>query len=118
MIQKIVEDLVTSVRGGQAAIFIDGDGESIAHTGSTIVDLKLIGAWKEIHFDQIKEITERLSLGKVHAVLFSQDEGNVLVAPVAEEDCLMPFISSLADVREAMVNIERGTMQLKRDIDE
>lgn len=116
MIQKIVEELVASVRGGQAAIFLDGDGESIALTGSTAVDLKLLGAWKEIHFDQIKEITERLSLGKVHAVLFSQDEGNVLVAPVADEYCLMLFLSSLANVQDAMVNLQSATVQLKHDI--
>lgn len=117
MINRIVENLVASAPGAKAAIFLDTDGESIVQAGDTSIDIKLLGAWKEIHLDQIKEISERLGLGTVHAVLFTLDEGNELIAPVTEAYCLLLFLSSYADVREAMAALKNAVELLKKDIE-
>ncbi len=75
MIKRILEDLVAGVQGAQAAIFLDGEGESISHAGEGHdIDVRLIGAWKEIELDRIKDISKRFKLGEVHAVIFSLDQ--------------------------------------------
>ena len=117
MLETILEDLVSSVGGAQAAIFLDGDGESIAQAGRTSMDMKLLGAWKEIHLDQIKSISERLGMGTVHAVLFSLDEGNELIAPVVDDYCLLLFLSAYADLQEAMTALKIAIELLIKDIE-
>lgn len=117
LINKILEDLLGSVSGAQAAIFLDGEGEEIAQVGGATVDMKLLGAWKEIHLDHIREISVRLGLGTVHAVLFSLDEGNELIAPVGEEYCLLLFLSAYADLQAAIAELKRAIELLKKDIE-
>ncbi len=116
MLDQILRDLISSVNGASAAIFVDGDGEAIAQAGHTSQDIRLLGAWKEIHLDRIKEIAGRLGLGGVHAVLFSLDEGNELIAPVMEDYCLILFMSSYTDIRSAMQELPKAVERLKNDI--
>lgn len=116
MFNQILKDLVMTAPGAKAAIFLDNEGESIAHAGDAGVDIRLLGAWKEIHLDHIKDIGHRLGLGTVHAVLFSLDEGNELIAPVSEDYCLLLFLSSFADVREAIISIKGAVELLKQEV--
>ena len=102
MLNTILENLIASVDGAEGAIFLDNDGESIAQVGDMAADLKLLGAWKEIHLDHIKEITGKLGLGTVHAVLFSLEDGNQLLAPVSNDYCLLLLLSSYANIQLAM----------------
>lgn len=117
VINDILEELVASVRGSRAAIFLDMDGESIAQAGDSSADLKLMGAWKEIHLDHIKDISGRLGMGAVHAVLFSLDEGNELIAPVAGDYCLLLHLSAFANLQEAMAALKIAIERLKKDIE-
>ena len=117
MLDKILDELITSVRGASAAIFVDGDGEAIVQAGETHKDIKLLGAWKEIHLDRIKEITGGLGLGLVKAVLFSHDEGSELIVPVDPDYCLILFLSSYADIRHAMTELDKATVLVKKDIE-
>jgi predicted regulator of Ras-like GTPase activity (Roadblock/LC7/MglB family) len=111
-----MEELVAAAPGAKAAIFLDNEGESIAYAGDAGIDIKLLGAWKEIHLDHIKDISSRLGMGMVHAVLFSLDAGNELIAPVAEDYCLLLFLSPYADVREAIVAIKKAVELLKKEV--
>jgi predicted regulator of Ras-like GTPase activity (Roadblock/LC7/MglB family) len=117
LIDTILKDLIASVKGAQAAIFLDGDGEAISNMGDSVMDIKLLGAWKEIHLDQIRDITRRLGLGDVTAVLFSQDEGNAIMTPVVEDYCLLLFLSALADTQGAMAKLKETIALLKKDIE-
>lgn len=116
MLDTILRGLIDSVQGATAAIFVDGDGEAIAQAGETVKDIKLQGAWKEIHLDRIKEITDRLGLGNVHAVLFSLDQGNELMVPVDTEYCLVLFLSSFADIHKAMEELMKTIELIRQDI--
>lgn len=117
MLDQILNDMLKSVRGASAAIFLDGDGEAIVQAGENETDLRIMGAWKEIHLDRIKEITGRLKLGSVKAVLFSLDQGNELIAPVDPDYCLILFMSSFADVKQAMTELEKAIVLIKKDIE-
>jgi len=116
VIDAILKNLITSVNGAQAAIFLDGDGESISQVGNLKKDMKLLGAWKEIHLDRIKEITGRLGLGTVRAVLFSLEEGNELAVPVSGDYCLLLFLSSYASLQDAMAGLSKAVELLSQDI--
>lgn len=117
MIEKILQDLIASVQGAKAVIFLDGDGEAISQVGEAVMDIKLLGAWKEIHLDHIKEITQRLGLGAVQAVLFSLDEGNELIVPVTVDYCLLLFLSAFANPLEAMSHLKKAVELLRQDIE-
>ncbi len=117
MISKVLEDLLQSVHGAESVIFLDDDGETIAQAGDTNVDMKLLGAWKEIHLDHIREISVRLGLGTVHAVLFSLEGGNELIAPVGGEYCLHLFLSAFANLQEAINGLKKAVELLKKDIE-
>ena len=116
MLNKILGRLISSVDGAQAAIFLDHDGEAIAQSGECAVDVKLLGAWKEIHLDHIKVITGRLGLGTVHAVLFSLDEGNQLIAPVMTDYCLLLLLSPYANINCAMKGLKTAIDELVVEI--
>jgi predicted regulator of Ras-like GTPase activity (Roadblock/LC7/MglB family) len=116
MLENILQDLIGSVNGARAAIFLDGEGEAIAQAGNAQKDLRLLGAWKEIHLDSIKEITDRLGLGSVQAVLFSHDQGNELMVPVPKDYCLLLFLSSFADLKVAMAELTKAIDLIKKDI--
>lgn len=117
MLDQIVNDLIIAVKGASAAIFVDGDGEAVVQAGDTQRDIRLLGAWKEIHLDRIKEITTQLGLGSVNAVLFSLDEGNELIVPVGTEYCLILFMSSYSDIRQALAEMMKSIELLKKDIE-
>jgi predicted regulator of Ras-like GTPase activity (Roadblock/LC7/MglB family) len=116
LIKRILDDLVAEGNEVQAAIFLDGEGETIGQSGDRDVDMQLIGAWKEIHLDQIKDISKRLKFGKVHAVLFSLDKGQELVVPVADEYCLVLFLSVNANYRVALNKARSAVERLLKDI--
>jgi predicted regulator of Ras-like GTPase activity (Roadblock/LC7/MglB family) len=117
LINQILEELLATAPGAKAAIFLDNEGESIAHAGDSSIDIRLLGAWKEIHLDHIKEISGRLGMGNVDAVLFSLDEGNELIAPVAVEYCLLLFLSAYADLREAIGALKKAVERLKKEVE-
>jgi predicted regulator of Ras-like GTPase activity (Roadblock/LC7/MglB family) len=116
VLDTILGELISSVPGASAAIFLDDEGEAIAQSGGAVKDIKIQGAWKEIHLDRIKEITERLGLGGVNAVLFSLDQGNELMVPVEKEYCLVLFLSSFADLQKAMTELKTAIEKIKLDI--
>ena len=116
MLTKILGTLIASVDGAEGAIFLDNDGESIAQAGAMAADIKLLGAWKEIHLDHIKEITGRLGLGTVHAVLFSLEDGNQLIAPVSNDYCLLLLLSSYANIQQAMARLRIAVDELITEV--
>jgi len=56
-------------------------------------------------------------MGDVDAVLFSLDEGNELIAPVAGEYCLLLFLSAYADLRQAIAALKQAVERLKKEIE-
>jgi predicted regulator of Ras-like GTPase activity (Roadblock/LC7/MglB family) len=116
LIKRILDDLVAAGNGVHAAIFLDGEGETIAQSGDRNFEVQLIGAWKEIQLDRIKDISNRLKLGEVHAVLYSLDQGKELVVPVEDEYCLVLLLSVYADFRDALNGASRAVERLKEDI--
>lgn len=117
MLDQILQGALSTVRGSRAVIFLDGDGEAIAHAGGNAEDIKLLGAWKEIHLDQIRDSARRLGIGDVRAVFFSLEGGNELLVPVSGEYCLLVFLSAHAGVQEAMVKLKTVIGQLKREVE-
>jgi len=117
VLDKILQDMILTVSGARAAIFLDDEGESIAESGYYNGDVKLLGAWKEIHLDHVRNIAKRLGLGCVHAVLFSHDEGNELIVPVSEEYCLLVFLSAYTHIQDALTGIKSAAELLKKEIE-
>ncbi len=117
MFTRVLEDVVSSIKGVRAAIFLDGDGETIALAGDPDVDMRFRGAWKEIHLDHIREISKRLGHGNVRAVLFSLEDGNELMVEVSGEYCLLLFLSSYALIQDVMKGIQSALELLKKEVE-
>lgn len=109
--------MIAAVPGAQAVIFLDGEGEEIAQAGDCAVDMKLLGAWKEIHLDHIRDIARRLGMGSIHAVLFTIDEGNELIVPVSGEYCLLLFLSPYTHVQDALAGLRPAIELLKKEVE-
>lgn len=116
MIKEILDDLVVSVNGAQAALFLDGDGEAISQSGAKDLDLQLTGAWKEIQLDRIKDLSKNLGLGNVQAVMYSLDQRNELVIPVEDEYCLLLVLSAYATIQESLHRAKSDIERLKTEI--
>jgi len=114
--QQILDDALSAVRGGRAAIFLDGDGEAIAQAGDHSADMQFLAAWKEIHLDHIRQIAGSIGMGTVHAVLFSLDEGNELIIPVDGEYCLVVFLSSYAQIQDALAEMKKAAELLQKEM--
>jgi predicted regulator of Ras-like GTPase activity (Roadblock/LC7/MglB family) len=117
VLDKILQDVVSTVKGARAAIFLDGEGESIAQAGKYTEDVKLLGAWKEIHLDHVRDIAQHLDHGCVHAVFFELDGGNEMIVPVSGEYCLLVFLSSHAHFRDALISVKSGVELLRQEIE-
>ena len=117
LIQQILDDLIASLPGSRAAVFLDNEGETISLSGIYSGDVKLLGAWKEIHLDHIRDIAERLGLGAVNAVLFSLDEGIELIVPVARDYCLLLIVSNFANIQDALAGLRVTVERLRKDIE-
>ncbi len=116
MIKQILDDLVAAEKGVQAAIFLDGEGETISQSGDRDIDLQLIGAWKEIQLDRIKDICRRLRFGEVRSVLYTLDQRSELVIPVEDEYCLLIFLSMYANFHVVLKEARNTIERLKKDI--
>jgi predicted regulator of Ras-like GTPase activity (Roadblock/LC7/MglB family) len=117
VLDRILEDIIAAVQGARGVILLDGEGESIATAGDREVDLKLLGAWKEIHLDHVREIAGRLGMGTVNAVLFSVDEGNELIVPVAGEYCLLLLLSLYAPLQDILTALRPHMELLKKEVE-
>ena len=117
MLDQILEEVLFSVKGSLAVIFLDGEGEAIAHAGGNAEDIKLLGAWKEIHLDQIRESARRLGIGDVRAVFFSFDGGNELLVPISGEYCLLVFLSAYVGVQDVMAKLKTAVERLRREVE-
>ena len=117
MLDKILDGIVTTVQGTRGVILLDGEGESIAQAGDRTVDMKLLGAWKEIHLDHVREIAGRLNMGAVRAVLFSVDEGNELMVPVSGEYCLLLLLSAYAPLQDVLAGLQPALEGLRKEVE-
>jgi predicted regulator of Ras-like GTPase activity (Roadblock/LC7/MglB family) len=117
LIKGILEELLSSVQGARAVIFLDGEGEAIGQAGDYSGDMKLLGAWKEIHLDHIRDITRRLGLGDIKAVLFSLDEGTELIVPLGGDYCLLLFLSNFTNIQDALNGLKIAVDRLKKEIE-
>jgi predicted regulator of Ras-like GTPase activity (Roadblock/LC7/MglB family) len=116
LIKQILDDLVEAVNGAQAALFLDGEGEAISQSGVQDIDVRLIGAWKEIQLDRIKDISKSLMHGDVRAVMYSLDQRNELVIPVGDEYCVLLILSVYATIQESLHGAKSGLERLNREI--
>lgn len=117
VLDKILQDVVSTVRSARSAIFLDGEGESTAQAGHYNGDVKLLGAWKEIHLDHVRNIAQHLDHGSVHAVFFALDGGNELIVPVSGEYCLLVFLSYQVHFQDALISIKSVVELLRQEIE-
>jgi len=117
LIQQILDELIASLPGSRAVVFLDSEGEAISQSGNYSGKLRLLGAWKEIHLDHMREIAERLGLGSVNAVLFSLEEGMELIVPVLGDYCLLLLLSNFASVQDAIEGLKITVQRLRKDIE-
>jgi predicted regulator of Ras-like GTPase activity (Roadblock/LC7/MglB family) len=116
LIQRILDELVATTPGARAAVFLDGEGETISQAGEGREEVRLLGAWKEIHLDHIRAITGRLGLGEVNAVFFSLDERNELLVPVTNEYCLLLLLSVYGTVADSMAGLRKAAESLRNEL--
>jgi predicted regulator of Ras-like GTPase activity (Roadblock/LC7/MglB family) len=94
MYQALLEDLVKTVRGAEAALLLDAEGEVVVETGPRSERHRLIGAYQGLVLAKVLQVGERYEMGKLDYVLRRHHGGTVVLRPLKDG---YYFVVSLAD---------------------
>ena len=94
MYQQLLEHLVESVQGAEAALLLDAEGEVVVETGPRNERHRLIGAYQGLVLSKLTQVNDRYELGKLDYVLRRHEGGTVVVRPLKDG---YYFVVSLAD---------------------
>jgi predicted regulator of Ras-like GTPase activity (Roadblock/LC7/MglB family) len=84
MYSEALEALLKSVRGAEAAILLDADGEIVVEAGPKHERYRLIGAYQGLILGKVGPITERYQMGPLDYLLRRHEGGTVLLRPLKD----------------------------------
>jgi predicted regulator of Ras-like GTPase activity (Roadblock/LC7/MglB family) len=84
MYQQLLERLLASVEGAEAAILLDSDGELVVQAGQRDERHRLIGAYQALTLAALQRIAERCDLGGVDYVVRRHEGGSVILRPLKD----------------------------------
>jgi predicted regulator of Ras-like GTPase activity (Roadblock/LC7/MglB family) len=82
--QRFLDKLLTSVKGSQAALLMDQEGELVVQVGEREERHRLIGAYQGLALAQLKRVTEKCEMGGIGYVVRRHEGGNVVVRPLKD----------------------------------
>jgi len=96
--QALLEKLVSSVEGAQAALLLDSTGEVVVGAGDLGEGPRLIGAYQGIALARAREVDNRYTTGEIDHILCRYDDGNVILRPLKDGYYLVVSLLSSASV--------------------
>jgi predicted regulator of Ras-like GTPase activity (Roadblock/LC7/MglB family) len=82
--ERFLDKLLASVKGSQAALLMDSEGELVVQVGQREERHRLIGAYQGLALAQLYRVAEKCDAGAVHYVIRRHEGGNVLVRPLKD----------------------------------
>jgi predicted regulator of Ras-like GTPase activity (Roadblock/LC7/MglB family) len=101
MYQAFLESLLQSVKGAQAALLMDAEGEVVVEAGQKGERPRLIGAYQGLALTAVQKIAERCQLGRFEYLVQRREGGTVLLRPLKDGYYLVVVLSPEASVAVA-----------------
>jgi predicted regulator of Ras-like GTPase activity (Roadblock/LC7/MglB family) len=115
--QKILQPLVYDIENAIGAIFVDGDGEAVEHLSrDPDCNIKLLGAYKGIIMNNMREIAKRLELGDVKEMVVSFDNAELILSPVAEGYFLLLFLQPHSNIGKGMIRLRDAIKEIRKEL--
>jgi predicted regulator of Ras-like GTPase activity (Roadblock/LC7/MglB family) len=96
--KAILERLVDSVDGVQAALLLDANGEVVVDAGERGERQRLIGAYQGIALARAREVDGRYATGEIQHVLCRYSGGHVILRPLKDGYYLVVSLAPSANV--------------------
>jgi predicted regulator of Ras-like GTPase activity (Roadblock/LC7/MglB family) len=110
----ILEALLASLPGADAALLLDSEGEVVVEAGDKQWRHRLIGAYEGISLATVKQIVLRHAMGGLQYVLRRHAGGSVLLRPLKDGYYLLVSLRPEAALAEAV----HRSASAKRALDE
>jgi predicted regulator of Ras-like GTPase activity (Roadblock/LC7/MglB family) len=96
--RSVLDSVVRSVRGAQAALMFDALGDVVIETGETLDRHRLIGAYQGIALATAQRTLQRHAAGGVHYMLCRYAAGDVILRPLKDGYYLIVSLASDGDL--------------------
>jgi predicted regulator of Ras-like GTPase activity (Roadblock/LC7/MglB family) len=94
MYLPLLEALLKSVSGAEAALLLDSEGEIVVEAGPKHERHRLIGAYQGLVLGSVIRVNERYQLGRLDYLLRRHEGGTVVLRPLKDG---YYFVVALAD---------------------
>src|SRR5262245_38292014 len=112
----VLETLLASVRGAQAALMLDSEGEVVVEAGDKEWRHRLIGAYEGIALLTLRSIVDRHAMGALDYVVRRHAGGSVLLRPLKDGYYLIVSLSPGGALAEAIHRSATTKVDLDRDL--
>jgi predicted regulator of Ras-like GTPase activity (Roadblock/LC7/MglB family) len=112
----VLETLLASVKGAQAALLLDPEGEVVVEAGDKEWRHRLIGAYEGIALSTLRGIVNRHEMGALDYVARRHAGGSVLLRPLKDGYYLIVSLSPEAPMAEAIHRSLRTKVDLDQDL--
>ena len=110
--QRLLDHLLHSVRGTQAALLLDAQGELVVEAGTRDIRHRLIGAYQGIGIAMAKRTTARFAAGRIDHMVCRYAYGSVILRPLKDGYYLAVHLSSDAILAQAIRQSARTQVDL------
>jgi predicted regulator of Ras-like GTPase activity (Roadblock/LC7/MglB family) len=108
-----LESLLASVKGSQAALLLDSEGEVVVEAGDKQFRHRLIGAYEGIGLAEMRRIAARHQMGALDYILRRHAGGHVILRPLKDGYFLILSLGPDAAVSEGV----HRSLETKADLD-
>jgi predicted regulator of Ras-like GTPase activity (Roadblock/LC7/MglB family) len=100
--QRILQDLLRSVPGAQAALLLDVQGEVVVEAGPRDERYRLIAAYQGITLSTLQRAAERHAAGDIRHVVSRHQGGSVVLRPLRDGYYLVFALAPGADLARGL----------------
>ena len=112
----VLKDLLASVRGADAALLLDSEGEVVVEAGDKQWRHRLIGAYEGISLGIIKKIVERHRMGSIDYIVRRHATGSVILRPLKDGYFLIVSLGPEAPLAQAVHRSAAAKVSLDADL--
>jgi predicted regulator of Ras-like GTPase activity (Roadblock/LC7/MglB family) len=114
--KRLLEHLVDSVEGAQAALLLDSQGEVVVESGRQDHRHRLIGAYQGITLSRAEEAARRCDFGELHYLIHRYQGGSIVLQPLKDGYYLVLSLSPQALVAEGVRKTLKSRDQLNGEL--
>ena len=100
--QSLLDNLLRSVDGAQAALLMDSEGELVMQAGTRDFRYRLIGAYQGIGLATARRTGQKHAVGAIHYILCHYSQGEILLRPLKDGYYLVVCLANGANLAQGV----------------